>query len=41
MAPFVVGDWIEYSGYRNSAGQIVCYSIIASNIQITTGGSPT
>ncbi|KAK8016147.1 hypothetical protein PG993_014336 [Apiospora rasikravindrae] len=41
MAPFVVGDWIEYSGYRNSAGQIVCYSIVASNIQITTGGSPT
>ncbi|KAK8075059.1 hypothetical protein PG997_009722 [Apiospora hydei] len=41
MAPFVVGDWIEYSGYRNSAGQIVCYSIVASNIQITTGVSPT
>ncbi|KAK7914451.1 hypothetical protein PG985_012154 [Apiospora marii] len=41
MAPFVVGDWIEYSGYRNSAGHIVCYSIVASNIQITTGGSPT
>ncbi|KAK8061378.1 hypothetical protein PG994_007744 [Apiospora phragmitis] len=41
MAPFVVGDWIEYSGYRNSAGQIVCHSIVASNIQITTGGSPT
>ncbi|KAK7985223.1 hypothetical protein PG988_002845, partial [Apiospora saccharicola] len=41
MAPFVVGDWVEYSGYRNSAGHIVCYSIVASNIQITTGGSPT
>ncbi|KAK7984071.1 hypothetical protein PG989_011473 [Apiospora arundinis] len=41
MAPFVVGDWVEFSGYRNPAGQIVCYSIVASNIQITTGGSPT
>ncbi|KAI0126231.1 hypothetical protein BJ170DRAFT_464411 [Xylariales sp. AK1849] len=40
MAPFVVGDFIEYSGFKNSAGEIICYAIVATNIQIITGGSP-
>ncbi len=40
MAPFVVGDFIQYSGFRNGAGEIVCYSIVATNIQITTKGTP-
>ncbi|KAH8658241.1 hypothetical protein BX600DRAFT_500217 [Xylariales sp. PMI_506] len=41
MAPFVKGDYISYSGFKNAAGEIVCYSIVASNIQITTTGVPT
>lgn len=36
MAPFVPGDFIEYSGYR-SGGEVICYEITATNIQIITG----
>ncbi|KAG9857354.1 hypothetical protein KCU98_g874, partial [Aureobasidium melanogenum] len=40
MAPFQVGDYLEYSGI-NIGGTIVCYSIVAPNVQITTSGAPT
>jgi hypothetical protein len=40
MAPFQVGDYLEYSGI-NVGGMIVCYTINAPNVQITTSGAPT
>jgi hypothetical protein len=40
MAPFQVGDYLEYSGI-NVGGMIVCYAIVAPNVQITTSGAPT
>ncbi|THW72408.1 hypothetical protein D6D19_06535 [Aureobasidium pullulans] len=40
MAPFQVGDYLEYSGI-NDGGTIVCYAIVAPNVQITTSGAPT
>jgi hypothetical protein len=40
MAPFQVGDYLEYSGI-NIGGMIVCYTIVAPNVQITTSGAPT
>lgn len=40
MAPFQVGDYLEYSGI-NIGGTIVCYTIVAPNVQITTSGAPT
>jgi hypothetical protein len=40
MAPFQVGDYLEYSGI-NVGGTIVCYTIVAPNVQITTSGAPT
>lgn len=40
MAPFQVGDYLEYSGI-NVDGAIVCYAIVAPNVQITTTGAPT
>ncbi|KAH7041564.1 uncharacterized protein B0I36DRAFT_282579 [Microdochium trichocladiopsis] len=39
MAPFVPGDFVEYSGYTNGAGEIVCFEITALNVQISTGGA--
>jgi len=39
MAPFVPGDFVEYSGYTNGAGEIVCFEIAALNVQISTGGT--
>lgn len=42
MAPFEPGDFLEYSGFKNSDGEIVCYSIVATNIQIAAGtGNPS
>lgn len=38
MAPFVPGDFIEYSGY-SSGGEISCFEITATNIQIITGST--
>jgi hypothetical protein len=38
MAPFVVGDFIEYSGYQ-SGDEVVCFEITATNIQIVTGAT--
>ncbi|KAI4724308.1 hypothetical protein E4T49_07966 [Aureobasidium sp. EXF-10728] len=40
MAPFQVGDYLEYSGI-NDGGIIVCYTIVAPSVQITTSGAPT
>lgn len=39
MAPFMVGDYIEYSGYR-SGREIIVYSVVATNILLTTTGNP-
>ncbi|KAK3311810.1 hypothetical protein B0H66DRAFT_571402 [Apodospora peruviana] len=41
MAPFLVGDFIVYRGFRTPANQIVAFEIIAWNVQITTTGAPT
>lgn len=38
MAPFMPGDFIEYSGFRSGA-EIICFEIVASNIQIITGAT--
>ena len=40
MAPFVVGDYVEYSGIK-IGGEVICYSIVATNIQIATSGVPS
>jgi hypothetical protein len=39
MAPFLVGDFITYRGFR-LGDEIVCYEIVAWNVQITTSGVP-
>ncbi|KAK3695699.1 hypothetical protein B0T22DRAFT_418518 [Podospora appendiculata] len=41
MAPFMVGDFIEYRGYRTAANTMVVFEIVAWNVQITTVGAPT
>ena len=40
MAPFVVGDFVEFSGIK-VGGEVICYTIVATNIQITTSGVPS
>jgi hypothetical protein len=40
MAPFVVGDFLEFSGIDIN-GVIVCYAINAPNVQILTPDGPT
>jgi hypothetical protein len=41
MAPFIVGDYIEYSGIR-VGNEVIAYSIVAQGVQITTStGQPT
>ncbi|KXX80962.1 hypothetical protein MMYC01_203908 [Madurella mycetomatis] len=40
MAPFLVGDFITYRGFR-LGNEIICYEIVAWNVQITTSGVPT
>jgi hypothetical protein len=35
MAPFMPGDFIEYSGIRKG-DEIIAYSIVATNVQILT-----
>lgn len=40
MAPFLVGDYITFSGI-NDGNQILAYSIVADSVQITTTGVPT
>lgn len=39
MAPFLAGDYIEYSGIK-VGGEIICYAIVAPSVQITTSGGP-
>lgn len=34
-APFIVGDFISYSGVKTSAGVIAAYEIVAENVAIT------
>lgn len=41
MVPFVVGDFVSYSGVKNAVGEIVCYEIVAMNLQVTTTGNPS
>jgi hypothetical protein len=40
MVPFKVGDFIEYSGLRNS-GEILAHTVTAINVQVTTKASDT
>ncbi|KAK4672062.1 hypothetical protein QC764_611180 [Podospora pseudoanserina] len=40
MAPFLPGDFIMYRGFRNAQNQLICFDIVAWNVQITTTGSP-
>ncbi|KAK5651794.1 hypothetical protein OQA88_11661 [Cercophora sp. LCS_1] len=41
MAPFVVGDFIVYRGFRLPNNEMVVYEIVTWNVQVTTVGSPT
>ncbi|KAK4169624.1 hypothetical protein QBC43DRAFT_283177 [Cladorrhinum sp. PSN259] len=36
MAPFVPGDFIDYRGYKNAAGEIVAFEVVVGNLAITT-----
>ncbi|KAK3936824.1 hypothetical protein QBC46DRAFT_452429 [Diplogelasinospora grovesii] len=41
MAPFQVGDFIEFAGFTDpGSGEVICYAITALNVQITTTGTP-
>lgn len=40
MAPFLPGDFIVYRGFRQG-NQLICFEIVAWNVQITTQGAPT
>lgn len=37
MAPFLVGDWVSFSGFRRGT-EIIAFSIVAENVMITTSG---
>lgn len=39
MAPLMPGDYIEFSGIERGS-TIICYSLVASNVQILTTGVP-
>lgn len=39
MAPFLPGDYIEFSGIQ-AGSEIIAYSIVAASVQITTTGVP-
>ncbi|KAK4183511.1 hypothetical protein QBC35DRAFT_526074 [Podospora australis] len=41
MAPFLPGDFIQYKGFRAPNNVLICYEIVAWNVQITTVGKPT
>jgi hypothetical protein len=41
MAPFLVGDYIEYSGLKTANGEVLAWAITAINVQITTTASST
>ncbi|GME28687.1 uncharacterized protein LTHEOB_9665 [Neofusicoccum parvum] len=38
MAPFLVGDYVEFSGI-NAGGKVYAYEVVAANVQITTKGA--
>ena len=40
MAPFIAGDYIEYSGIK-VGGEIICYTIVATSVMITTAPGST
>lgn len=40
-APFLVGDFISYSGVKTSNGEIAAYEIITMNLEVTTTGAPS
>ncbi|KAK4610528.1 hypothetical protein CLAFUW4_14160 [Fulvia fulva] len=40
MAPFLPGDYLTYSGIRVGA-EVICYEIVAENVQILTPSGPT
>jgi hypothetical protein len=37
MAPFLVGDFVTFSGIRRG-GEVIAFSIVAQNVMITTLG---
>jgi len=42
MAPFRVGDYVEYSGVKLANGEIACYSIVANvDIRTVSGSKPS
>ncbi|KAJ9656092.1 hypothetical protein H2201_008643 [Coniosporium apollinis] len=42
MAPFRVGDYLEFSGVKLPNGEIACYSIVANvDIRTTSGSKPS
>ncbi|KAK1757943.1 hypothetical protein QBC47DRAFT_357845 [Echria macrotheca] len=41
MAPFMIGDFIVYRGFRAPNNELICFEIVAWNVQVTTTGSPT
>ncbi|KAK3365381.1 hypothetical protein B0H63DRAFT_498279 [Podospora didyma] len=36
MTPFLPGDFITFSRFRRSRNEVICFSIVAQNVQITT-----
>lgn len=41
MAPFLAGDFVEYSGLKRANGDILAWAVTAINVQITTTASDT
>ncbi|KAK4213778.1 hypothetical protein QBC37DRAFT_463532 [Rhypophila decipiens] len=42
MSPLLVGDFIQYRGFWNrQTNELVCFEVVAMNVQITTTGSIT
>lgn len=39
MAPFIPGDFVTFAGIKNGATEILCYSIVAENVQIATSAA--
>jgi hypothetical protein len=39
MAPFLPGDYLEYSGIRVGS-EVICYEITSPSVQILTTGVP-
>jgi len=41
MTPFMIGDFIVYRGFRAPDNVMICFDIVAWNVQVTTSGAPT